>query len=106
MDIAIIIGALVMFALFVWAEASTFKSSIKTLKEISQIHSDTVAQLADQYAAERSVLLDRIMARDLPEVKMAQAIDRGDGPRATSKGQNDKKLSDEAQLLFERGIPK
>lgn len=65
-----------------------------------------VADLSGRHAAERSVLLDRIMARDLAEVKMAQAIDRGDGPRAISKAANEKKLADEAQQLAERGIPK
>ena len=106
MDTAIIIGALVVCVLFLWGMACISKDSIKTVKEISQMFSGTVAALAAEHAAERSVLLDRIMARDLPEVKMAQAIDRGDGPRATSKRQNDKKLADEAQQMAERGTPK
>ena len=77
---------------------------VLTIKRKDKDFFNMVTELIARHAAERSVLLDRIMARDLPEVKMAQAIDRGDEPRATSKGQNDKKLTDEAQQLAERGI--
>ena len=46
-----------------------------------------------QWQAERKDLLDRLMARDLPEVKQAQAIEhRAEGPKSTSKRQNDARL--------------
>lgn len=95
METAIIAVTVVLLVLF----ALTIKRKDKELI-------DMVADLSGKHAAERSVLLDRIMARDLPEVKMAQAIDRGDGPRAISKAQNEKKLADEARQLAERGTPK
>ena len=57
----------------------------------------TVSQTFDKaqtaWQAERKDLLDRLMARDLPEVKQAQAIERRtEGTKPTSKRQNDARL--------------
>jgi len=57
----------------------------------------TVSQTFDKaqttWQAERKDLLDRLMARDLPEVKQAQAMEhRTEGPKSTSKRQNDARL--------------
>ena len=67
----------------------------------------TVSQTFDKaqttWQAERKDLLDRLMARDLPEVKQAQAIEhRTEGPKSTSKRQNDARLIQMAENA-ERG---
>ena len=98
MEAAIIAASMALLALLA--------GFIITVRRKDKDFFNMVTELIARHAAERSVLLDRIMARDLAEVKMAQAIDRGDGPRAISKAANEKKLADEAQQLAERGIPK
>ena len=46
-----------------------------------------------QWQQERKDLLDRLMARDLPEVKQAQAMEARTGvAKSTSKRQNDARL--------------
>ena len=53
----------------------------------------TFTKAQNIWQAERKDLLDRLMARDLPEVKQAQAIEhRTEGPKSTSKRQNDARL--------------
>ena len=53
-----------------------------------------------QWQAERKDLLDRLMARDLPEVKQAQAMEhRTEGPKSTSKRQNDARLMEMAEKV-------
>lgn len=46
---------------------------------------------------ERKDLLDRLMARDLPEMKQAQAIENRPEPKVTSRRQNDLKLAELAR---------
>ncbi len=51
------------------------------------------SQARTEWQAERKDLLDRLMARDLPEVKQAQALEnRATGSKPTSKRQNDARL--------------
>jgi hypothetical protein len=50
------------------------------------------------WQSERKDLLDRLMARDLPEVKQAQAIEnRIDSLKPTSKRQNDMRVMEMAK---------
>jgi len=63
-----------------------------------QEHSAFVADLLKSHAAERRDLVDRLMARDLTEVKQAQAI-QSVTPRVISKGQNNAKVSEEARKV-------
>lgn len=51
------------------------------------------------WQAERKDLLDRLMARDLPEVKQAQAMEnRAGANKPTSKRQNDARLIKAAEM--------
>lgn len=55
-------------------------------------------QAQSTWQAERKDLLDRLMARDLPEVKQAQAIEsRTDRVKPTSKRQNDARIIEMAE---------
>lgn len=66
-----------------------------------QEHSEFVADLLKSHAAERRDLVDRLMSRDLTEVKQAQAI-QSVVPRVMSKGQNNAKIAEEARKVAER----
>lgn len=58
------------------------------------------AATLDKHQAERKDLIDRLMARDLTEVKQAQAI-AGAVPRAVSKSRNEARLVEEARKAAE-----
>ena len=56
------------------------------------------------WQAERKDLLDRLMARDLPEVKQAQALERRtEGGKPASKRQNDARLIESAKMAERTG---
>lgn len=54
--------------------------------------------LLEKHREERKDLIDRLMARDLKEVKQAQAI-QNITPKVVSKRQNDTRIAEEAQKL-------
>jgi len=56
-------------------------------------------ELTARQEAERKDLIDRLMARDLIEVKQAQNIERKTGGRVLSKGQNERKIAEEKERL-------
>lgn len=54
--------------------------------------------LLEKQREERKDLVDRLMARDLKEVKQAQAI-QNITPKVVSKRQNDTRIAEEAQRV-------
>ena len=78
-----------MTALFITALVLMALMGMYATRTVSQ----TFSKAQTAWQAERKDLLDRLMARDLPEVKHAQAMEsRVEGPKATSKRQNDARL--------------
>lgn len=67
-----------------------------------------INELAERrWAAERKDLVDRLMARDLTEVKQAQVIEaRAEGARATSMGQNEKRIAEQNKRAEENSLMK
>lgn len=66
--------------------------------------SQSFAQAQANWQAERKDLLDRLMARNLPEVKQSQALERrAEGAKPTSKRQNDAKLIESARMAERAG---
>lgn len=63
-----------------------------------QAHATLIDNILQQHKEERKDLVDRLMSRDLREVKQAQAI-RTVEPRVISKRQNDAKLVEEARKV-------
>jgi len=61
----------------------------------------TVTELTARHAKERHDLLDRLMARNLNEVKTAQAIEEGGPPRAISKRENEVRAMEMARKVAE-----
>ena len=68
----------------------------QALFEMADAHKNTVAGLQKGWQEERNDLLDRLMARDLPEVKMAQAVGRN-AARAGSKMDNVQRIISNTQ---------
>ena len=74
-----------------------FITALALITLIGMYSTWTVSQTFDKaqtaWQTERKDLLDRLMARDLPEVKQSQAIEaRVTGAKPTSKRQNDARL--------------
>lgn len=63
-----------------------------------QEHFAFMAGLLERHAAERRDLVDRLMSRDLTEVKQAQAI-QSVTPRVVSKSQNNAKIAEETRKV-------
>lgn len=63
-----------------------------------QKHAEFIRDLFEKHREERKDLIDRLMARDLKEVKQAQAI-QNITPKVVSKRQNDTRIAEEAQKL-------
>lgn len=73
-------------------------------KERSQLRESfavTVCDITGRAAAERKDLLDRLMARDLTEVKAAQRMEVGEGPRVVSKRDNEERKAKESRKVLE-----
>lgn len=75
----------------------------KALGQVCDTFAVTLSDVTGRAAAERRDLLDRLMARDLTEVKSAQRLEGGDGPRVVSKRDNEERKAKEAQHIAERG---
>lgn len=69
-----------------------------TLDKARQDNANFVTDLLDKHQEERMDLVDRLMARDLKEVKQAQAIQNVE-PRVISKRMNDAKVAEEARKV-------
>jgi len=71
------------------------------LAHLEHRHQAQVEAIEARHYTERKDLYDRLMARDLPEVKQAQAIRQGQ-PTVVSKRRNDMRLAEEAKKLAEQ----
>lgn len=60
-----------------------------------------IDSLVRAHAQERKDMVDRLMARDLTEVKQAQAMEDAPGPRAISKRSNEQRMAQEAKRMME-----
>ena len=74
-----------------WRENAALKEAIL---EIVRAHSIAMNDCTAAWAAERQDLMDRLMARDLTEVKMAQNIGTG-SRKVISRAQNTQRIINE-----------
>jgi len=73
---------------------------LRDTDKLIELHYERAIAMQELHAAERKDLIDRLMARDLTEVKQAQAIRQGSG-KVMSKRINDAKIAEEKKKLEE-----
>lgn len=67
--------------------------------KVRESHQKEVKELQEAWQKERQDLLDRLMARDLTEAKIAQKISSNVERKTVSRSANTKRLIEEAQKL-------
>jgi predicted Holliday junction resolvase-like endonuclease len=86
---------LVVFFLLVVIQSSIL-SLARDIIKFKDKHIETLDMIRLAYQKERADLLDRLMAQDLRELKLAQKMeDKIEKPKVVSKHMNDKRIMEE-----------
>lgn len=93
MDIYGVVGIAVLAVVFLLATCLIFKH----FQDDTERHNAFIDSLMEQHRKECRDLLDRLMARDLTEVKTAQAMESTSATKVISRRQNDMRLAEEAR---------